>query len=137
MPLVALACASLFAAGAVGSCANRQTAATVILRVQKNRIAAHKLSQSGWFPRGPAPLRYTSRMLDHSKRIFTIFISFRLLSALLFSGVLAMAAPPSRITRPLDPSRTVVVAGRVHSRAQPQFDRGAVDPGKKLNYMML
>jgi uncharacterized protein (TIGR03437 family) len=68
-------------------------------------------------------------MLDHSTRISTIFM--------LFSGVLAMAAPPSRITRPLDTSRNVVVAGHVHSRAQPQFDRGAVDPAKKLNYMML
>ncbi len=70
-------------------------------------------------------------------RIPTIFISFRLLSALLLSGVLAMATPPSRITRSLDTSRTAVVAGRVHSRAQPQFDRGPVDPGKKLNYMTL
>jgi uncharacterized protein (TIGR03437 family) len=66
-----------------------------------------------------------------------IFNSFRLIAALLFCAALSMAAPPSRITRPLDSSRTAVVAGHVHRLAQAQADRGAVDPAKKLNYMVL
>ena len=56
---------------------------------------------------------------------------------MLLSAALLAAAPPSRITRSLDPSRTTAVAGHVHRLAQPQFDRGAVDPAKKLNYMVL
>lgn len=47
------------------------------------------------------------------------------------------AAPPSRITRPIDPSRTAVAPGRVHHLAQAQYDRGAVDPKKQLNYMVM
>lgn len=56
--------------------------------------------------------------------------------AILLTAALSAAAP-NRITRPVDPSRTAVVPGHVHRLAQPQFDRGAVDPGKKLNYMLL
>ncbi len=64
-------------------------------------------------------------------------MTIRLLSALLFSASLSVAAPPSRITRPVDPSRTALVGGHVHRLAQPAFDRGAVDPGKQLNYMVM
>src|SRR5580700_6191796 len=66
-----------------------------------------------------------------------IHFIFRLIPALIFGAALATAAPPTRITRPLDASRTAVVPGRVHRLAQQQFDRGAVDPSKKLNYMVL
>ena len=48
-----------------------------------------------------------------------------------------MAAPPSRITRPVDSSRTVVAPGRVHHLAQAQYDKGAVDPKKQMNYMVM
>lgn len=48
-----------------------------------------------------------------------------------------MAAPQSRITRPVDVSRTVLAPGRVHHLAQAQFDKGAVDPKKQLNYMVM
>ena len=64
-------------------------------------------------------------------------MTIRLLSALLISSFPALAAPPSRITRPLDPNRTAIVGGHVHRLAQPAFDRGAVDPGKQLNYMVM
>ena len=57
--------------------------------------------------------------------------------ALLLSAFLLTAAPPSRITRPVDPSRTVVAPGRVHHLAQAQYDKGVVDPKKQLNYMVM
>jgi uncharacterized protein (TIGR03437 family) len=76
-------------------------------------------------------------MPDNSARISHNFVTFRLFAALLFSAALLMAAPPSRITRPLNTSRTSVISGHVHRLAQPQFDRGAVDPAKKLSYMVL
>ena len=63
--------------------------------------------------------------------------SFRLLAVLFSGAALAIAAPPSRITRPVDASRTVFAPGRVHHLAQAQFDQGAVDPKKQLNYMVL
>lgn len=66
-----------------------------------------------------------------------IFIIFRLFSALAFSAALLIAAPPNRITKPVDASRTVIAPGHVHRSAQPKFDRGAVDAGKQLNYMVL
>jgi len=59
------------------------------------------------------------------------------ISTLLFSGVLLAAAPPSRVTRPVDPTRTASVPGHVHRLARPDLDRGAVDPAKKLDYMVL
>src|SRR5271166_1386085 len=63
--------------------------------------------------------------------------SFFLLAAVLSGAALVMAAPPTRITRPVDASRTVVAPGRVHHLAQAQFDKGAVDPRKQLNYVVM
>lgn len=62
---------------------------------------------------------------------------FGLSFALLSGAALLTAAPPSRITRPVDSSRTVVVPGRVHHLAQAQYDKGAVDPQKQMNYMVM
>ena len=76
-------------------------------------------------------------MLENQGIIPSLFIAFRLFSALFLCASLSIAAPPSRITRPLDPSRTAVAPGRVHRLAQPQFDRGAVDPAKKMSYMVM
>jgi subtilase family serine protease len=70
-------------------------------------------------------------------RILYSIKSFRWLFALACGAVFLTAAPPSRITRPLDTSRTAVVPGRIHSLAQAGFDRGPVDPAKQLNYMVL
>ena len=64
-------------------------------------------------------------------------VTFRCLFVLLFSVAAVLAAPPSRITGPIDTSRTVAVPGHIHPLAQAKFDRGAVDPGKQLHYMVL
>ncbi len=56
---------------------------------------------------------------------------------LLSGAALLTAAPPSRITRAVDASRTVAAPGRVHHLAQAQYDLGAVDPKKQLNYMVM
>ncbi len=80
-------------------------------------------------------------MLDNvgfnSARISAINVTFRLLSALIQRRPLRW--PPRRAASrvPWIPSRTAVVAGHVHRLAQPAFDRGAIDPAKKLNYMVL
>jgi uncharacterized protein (TIGR03437 family) len=58
-------------------------------------------------------------------------------SILLFGATLLTAAPPSRITRAVDASRTVAAPGRVHHLAQAEYDKGAVDPKKQLNYMVM
>ena len=50
---------------------------------------------------------------------------------------LAAAAAPDRITRTVDAGRTRTVAGARHRLAQPQFDRGAVDPAMEMNYLTL
>jgi uncharacterized protein (TIGR03437 family) len=96
------------------------------------------------FARARTPFVYTSRMSEKPGinkplmlQIPPIFQKMRLLSVLLISATLAAAAPPSRITRPLDASRTAPVTGHVHRLAQAQYDRGAVDPAKQLNYMVL
>jgi uncharacterized protein (TIGR03437 family) len=68
--------------------------------------------------------------IDKSFSVFRLTFFFCMVGA-------AAAAPPSRITRPVDPARTVVVPGRIHSMAQPQYDRGAVDPSKRLNHVMV
>jgi uncharacterized protein (TIGR03437 family) len=82
--------------------------------------------------------KYNTIMLRKAHRnIPDCHISFRLFFILLFSTALLMAAPPSRITRPVDASRTVVAPGRVHHLAQAQYDKGAVDPKKQLNYMVM
>ena len=60
-----------------------------------------------------------------------------LASMLLLGAAGSMAAPPDRITRPVDTSRTSVVPGPLHRLAQPQFDLGAIDPGQRMNYLVL
>src|SRR5580700_1780569 len=49
----------------------------------------------------------------------------------------ALAAPPNRITRAVEPTQTSVVPGHLQRLAQPQFDRGAVDAGMPMEYMVL
>ena len=65
---------------------------------------------------------------------------FSITKSLLFLAtfsVVLTAAPPSRITQPVDPSRTAAVPGKVNRLAQPSYDQGAVDPAMKLNDMLL
>jgi hypothetical protein len=47
------------------------------------------------------------------------------------------AAAPDRITGPIDASQTVVLAKSHQPKAQPQYDRGPVDPSFQLNYVTL
>jgi len=56
---------------------------------------------------------------------------------LLLSPAGLMAAPPNRITLPVDTQRTSALPGQVHRLAQPRFDQGLVDPSTAVNYMVL
>jgi uncharacterized protein (TIGR03437 family) len=55
---------------------------------------------------------------------------------LLAAATSIYAAPPDRITRPVDTSRTITISGTVRS-TQPAVDLGPVDPGMQMNYMVL
>jgi uncharacterized protein (TIGR03437 family) len=55
---------------------------------------------------------------------------------LLFNAICA-AAPPNRISRPIDNRKSRVLAGGVHRLAQPQFDKGAIDASTMLPHMVL
>lgn len=60
------------------------------------------------------------------------------IAALLFSTASSVwAAQPDRITGPVDNSQTVVLKGTVHPSAQPQYDKGPVDPSMKLPFITL
>ncbi|MGP8247418.1 MAG: protease pro-enzyme activation domain-containing protein [Bryobacteraceae bacterium] len=49
----------------------------------------------------------------------------------------ASAATPDRITRPVDATRVRTIGSGVNHLAQPQYDRGAADPGTAMRYMVL
>ncbi len=53
----------------------------------------------------------------------------------LFVGLFALgkAAPLDRITAPIDNTRWHALGGHIHPLAQPQFDRGAIDPTSAIN----
>jgi subtilase family serine protease len=65
------------------------------------------------------------------------FVVSTLCSLLFALGVTASAAQPDRIAGPVDNTKTVVLKGTVHPSAQPQYDRGPVDPSTKLTYVSL
>jgi uncharacterized protein (TIGR03437 family) len=56
---------------------------------------------------------------------------------LLVLCALASAAPPDRIAGPVDIRQIAPIRGSVHRMAQPQFDRGAVDPAFPMNHVVL
>jgi uncharacterized protein (TIGR03437 family) len=56
---------------------------------------------------------------------------------LLVLCVAASAAPPDRIAGPVDIRQIAPIRGSVHRMAQPQFDRGAVDPAFPMNHVVL
>jgi uncharacterized protein (TIGR03437 family) len=63
-----------------------------------------------------------------------------LVSLLVFSIGLtgaAAAAVPDRVTRPVDAARTRALSGNLARLAQPQFDRGPVDAGMRMNYLVV
>src|SRR5580658_8085410 len=49
----------------------------------------------------------------------------------------AAAASPDRLRGPVDPRRTVAISGTVHRLAQPQFDRGALDPATPVGRVVI
>jgi uncharacterized protein (TIGR03437 family) len=59
-----------------------------------------------------------------------------IVTSLLATGLLT-AAPPDRITRPVDAGRTRTIAGPVRSQADPQFDQGAMDPASRIDDIVL
>src|SRR5690349_6055435 len=61
----------------------------------------------------------------------------RLTLALALFSSLAAAAPPNRITRPVDARRVAPLRGGVHRLAQATFDSGAVDPTTRLDHVMV
>ena len=56
---------------------------------------------------------------------------------LLVLCVAASAAPPDRIAGPVDIRQIAPIRGSVDRMAQPQFDRGAVDPAFPMNHVVL
>src|SRR5580698_3472064 len=64
-------------------------------------------------------------------------MAFKIVTILLLSAFGAIGAVPDRVTRPVDSGRVVSINGNVHRLAQPQFDRGAADPGMPMDYMVV
>src|SRR5271163_2278488 len=62
---------------------------------------------------------------------------FIVATALLISLAHAVAAPLDRINRTVDNRRTTVIPGNMTRLAQPNADRGAVDPGMQMDYIVL
>lgn len=57
--------------------------------------------------------------------------------AVLATAICAWAAPPERVTTPIDNSQTVVLKGHVSPQVQPQFDQGSVEPSFKLGFITM
>src|SRR5580698_5451229 len=49
----------------------------------------------------------------------------------------AMAAPPDRITGPVDSQHVRVVTGNLHRLAAARYDKGPVEPGMRMEYMQI
>ncbi len=60
-----------------------------------------------------------------------------LIACLLAAAFEGYAAPPDRITRPVDPARTRVISGNVRRAVANAADLGPVDPAMQLTYMVL
>jgi subtilase family serine protease len=65
------------------------------------------------------------------------FVFSTLCSVLLALCVTAWAAQPDRIVATIDNSQTVVLKGNVSPHAQPQYDKGSVEPSMKLPFITL
>ncbi|MGD1215559.1 MAG: protease pro-enzyme activation domain-containing protein [Terriglobales bacterium] len=68
------------------------------------------------------------------------FSTIKLLTTILciqICSTLSFAAAPDRITGPINSSQTIALAKSHHPKAQPQYDRGSVDPSFKLSYITL
>lgn len=69
--------------------------------------------------------------MSRSSRGVCVFLAATLLSSLSF------AVTPDRISGALSSGQTVALRGNIHHSAQPQFDRGPVDPAMPLKFMKL
>jgi uncharacterized protein (TIGR03437 family) len=49
----------------------------------------------------------------------------------------ALAAPPNRITRPINVNQTRILRGDLHRLAQTQFDQGPVEPATRMDFVTL
>ncbi|MGA7294959.1 MAG: protease pro-enzyme activation domain-containing protein [Terriglobales bacterium] len=63
-------------------------------------------------------------------------VSVLILFVLTLSAV-TFAAPPDRITGPIDVRQTTALPRSLHPRAQAQYDRGLVDPSREFGYLTL
>lgn len=86
-------------------------------------------------------MRHSRSALLCSCTFLTLIFSALTLGIVLLCTVLvsspSFAAAPDRITGPIDSSQTVALAKSHHRKAQPQNDRGMVDPSLELNYIEL
>src|SRR4051812_32208008 len=66
----------------------------------------------------------------YPKDLLLVFMSTRFFSILLFLLALipALSAQPSRIVRPIDPGRVVVLRGNSHPSATRERDQGPANP---------
>src|SRR5579862_303771 len=55
----------------------------------------------------------------------------------LILSAVSIAAPRDRITQPIDAGRVRAIPGKLHQRADPNFDRGAVDPATPINDVLI
>ena len=71
------------------------------------------------------------------------FARFSFISTLLALGLspgfngYSAAAPPDRVTRPVNRAQIQAIKGSHHPLAVPQFDGGAVDPTQPLDYVLI
>jgi hypothetical protein len=70
-----------------------------------------------------------------ASRSVTAFCTLCMLSVTLCVG--AWAEQPDRILGSIDNSQTVVLKGNVNPKAQPQYDKGPLDPFMKLTHVSL
>src|SRR5208282_1315181 len=94
-------------------------------RLRSTPVPLSKLSTSELSTRKPS----TSK-LSASK--FSTLILF-----LLISAALSFAVSPDRITGAIGARPTIALVRSQHPKAQPQYDRGPVDPSLKLGYMSM
>ena len=81
-------------------------------------------------------MRYSRSALLPSSNLLTSNSSTLILCILIFSSF-SLAAAPDRIAGMIDSSQTIALAKSHHPKAQPQYDRGPVDPSFKLGYITL
>lgn len=67
----------------------------------------------------------------------SVFCLPTICAVVLLLCVSAGAAQPDRITAAIDNNQTVMLKGSVHPKAEPQYDRGPVDPSMKLPFITL